>query len=161
MRFAASGDRGRKSAQRGQDMALCACNGKALGLIQAFRWSRDIVIRIGSVELHRRFRYQLSCQWYRLVRTCGIVTLRQQPQTAAGVVFVTLEDESGSVNVIVWKTVKARFRDALYRARLLAVYGVWQRDDDSGGEVRHVVASRLVDMTHLLGDIAIGSRDFH
>ena len=97
----------------------------------------------------------------RLVRTCGIVTLRQQPQTAAGVVFVTLEDESGSVNVIVWKTVKARFRDALYRARLLAVYGVWQRDDDSGGEVRHVVASRLVDMTHLLGDIAIGSRDFH
>jgi len=97
----------------------------------------------------------------RLVRACGIVTMRQQPQTANGVVFVTLEDESGSVNVIVWKAVKTRYRDALYRARLLAVYGVWQRDDESGGEVRHVVASRLVDLSPLLGNIAIASRDFH
>ena len=96
----------------------------------------------------------------RLVRTCGIVTMRQQPQTAKGVVFVTLEDESGSVNVIVWKTVKDAFRDALYRARLLAVYGVWQRDADHGGQVRHLIAKRLVDMTPLLGDLSADSRDF-
>ena len=97
----------------------------------------------------------------RLVRACGIVTMRQQPQTAKGVVFVTLEDESGSVNVIVWKAVKEQFRDVVYRARLMAVYGVWQRDEESGGEVRHVVAKRLVDLTHLLGELATTSRDFH
>jgi error-prone DNA polymerase len=93
----------------------------------------------------------------RLVRACGIVTMRQQPQTAKGVVFVTLEDETGSVNVIVWKAVKEQFREVVYRARLMAVFGVWQRE----GEVRHVVAKRLVDLTHLLGDLSTVSRDFH
>jgi error-prone DNA polymerase len=97
----------------------------------------------------------------RLVRACGIVTMRQQPSTAKGVVFVTLEDESGSVNVIVWKAVKEQFRDVLYRARLMAVYGVWQRDEATGGNVRHVVAKRLVDLTHLLGELPTTSRDFH
>ncbi|OGB29730.1 MAG: hypothetical protein A3F78_17805 [Burkholderiales bacterium RIFCSPLOWO2_12_FULL_61_40] len=96
-----------------------------------------------------------------LVRACGPVTMRQQPQTAKGVVFVTLEDETGSVNVIVWKAVKERFCQEVVRARLLAVYGVWQRDDESGGEVRHVVAKHLVDLTHLLGNLATTSRDFH
>jgi error-prone DNA polymerase len=97
----------------------------------------------------------------RLVRACGIVTMRQRPQTAKGVVFITLEDETGSVNVIVWKAVKEQFRHAVYQSRLLAVYGVWQRDDDSGGEVRHVIAKRLVDLTDLLGELATTSRDFH
>jgi len=97
----------------------------------------------------------------RLVRACGIVTMRQRPQTAKGVVFVTLEDETGSVNVIVWKAVKERFRQAVYQSRLLAVYGVWQRDEDSGGEVRHVIAKRLVDLTPLLGELVTTSRDFH
>ena len=97
----------------------------------------------------------------RLVRACGIVTMRQRPQTAKGVVFVTLEDETGSVNVIVWKAVKERFRQEVYQSRLLAVYGVWQRDEESGGEVRHVIAKRLVDLTPLLGELATTSRDFH
>jgi error-prone DNA polymerase len=97
----------------------------------------------------------------RLVRACGIVTMRQQPGTAKGVVFVTLEDETGSVNVIVWKAVKEQFRDVVYQSRLMAVFGVWQRDEASGGEVRHVVAKRLVDLTHLLGELATTSRDFH
>jgi error-prone DNA polymerase len=97
----------------------------------------------------------------RLVRACGIVTMRQRPQTAKGVVFVTLEDETGSVNVIVWKAVKERFRQEVYQSRLLAVYGVWQRDEESGGEVRHVIAKRLVDLTPLLGALATSSRDFH
>jgi error-prone DNA polymerase len=95
------------------------------------------------------------------VRACGIVTMRQQPGTAKGVVFVTLEDETGSVNVIVWKSVKEQFREVLYRARLMAVYGIWQRDEASGGEVRHVIAKRLVDLTALLGSLSTVSRDFH
>ena len=96
-----------------------------------------------------------------LVRACGIVTVRQQPQTAHGVTFVTLEDETGTVNVIVWRALRERQRQELIHARLLAVYGVWQRDVDSGGQVRHVIAKRLVDLTPLLGRLSTGSRDFH
>jgi error-prone DNA polymerase len=91
-----------------------------------------------------------------LARACGIVTMRQQPETANGVVFVTLEDETGVVNVIVWRSVRERQRAALLRSRLLAVYGAWQRE----GEVRHLVAQRLEDLTPLLGDLATASRDF-
>ena len=97
----------------------------------------------------------------RLVRACGLVTMRQQPGTAKGVVFVTLEDETGSVNVIVWKSLRERQRPELLKSRLLAVYGVWQRDEASGGNVRHVIAKRLVDLTPLLGGLTTHSREFH
>ena len=95
-----------------------------------------------------------------LVRCCGIVTLRQQPQTAKGVIFVSLEDETGVVQVIVWKSVRERQRAALLQSRLLAVQGRWQRE----GEVCNVVAARLVDLTPWLGRLADAtnkSRDFH
>ena len=97
----------------------------------------------------------------RLVRAGGIVVMRQQPQTAKGVTFVTLEDETGSVNVIVWKSLKDRQRNVLLRARLLAVSGVWQRDVESGGEVRHLIAQSLQDLTPLLGGLRTASREFH
>jgi error-prone DNA polymerase len=93
----------------------------------------------------------------RLVRACGIVTLRQQPPTAKGVVFVSLEDEHGTVQVIVWKSVRERQRQELMNAKLLGVYGTWQRE----GEVRNLIAQRLVDLTHWLGRLAAPSRDFH
>ena len=76
------------------------------------------------------------------MRACGIVTVRQRPQTAKGTIFVTLEDETGNVNVIVWKRARAAAREVL-KSRLLAVQGMWQRDVDSGGEVRHLVATGL------------------
>jgi error-prone DNA polymerase len=81
------------------------------------------------------------------VRTCGLVTMRQQPVTAKGVVFVTLEDESGNTNVIVWKALRERQRQELLHAHLLGVQGRWQRDEDTGGQVRHLVAQRLYDLT--------------
>ena len=96
-----------------------------------------------------------------LARACGLVTVRQQPGTAKGVVFITLEDETGSVNVVVWRDLKERFRDAVFHARLLAVYGVWQRDLDTGGKVAHLVAKRLEDRTAWLGELVHRSRDFH
>ncbi|MCL4182324.1 MAG: error-prone DNA polymerase [Burkholderiaceae bacterium] len=94
-----------------------------------------------------------------LVRCCGIVTLRQQPETAKGTIFVTLEDESGVVQVIVWRHVRDAQRRALLQSKLLAVYGRWQRE----GEIRNVVAQRLLDLTPLLGRLAqrTRSRDFH
>ena len=96
----------------------------------------------------------------RLARACGIVTMRQQPYTAKGVVFVTLEDETGHVNVIVWKALKERQRPALLRSRLLAVYGTWQRDVESGGDVCHLIAGHLQDLTPLLGGLTTQSREF-
>lgn len=92
----------------------------------------------------------------RLARASGLVTHRQRPATAAGVVFVTLEDESGVVNVICWPQLVRRQRRALLGSRLLTVYGVWQRE----GEVRHLVAHRLVDHTPLLQGLDSRSRDF-
>ena len=96
----------------------------------------------------------------RLVRACGLVTMRQQPQTAKGVVFVTLEDETGQVNVIVWKSIREKQRPALLRSRLLAVHGTWQRDVESSGMVCHLIAGHLQDLTPLLGGLTTQSREF-
>ena len=97
----------------------------------------------------------------RRVVACGLVVMRQQPQTAKGVTFVTLEDETGSVNVIVWQALKEKQRSELLRSRLLAVHGVWQRDVESGGAVCHLIARRLQDLTPLLGGLSTQSREFH
>jgi error-prone DNA polymerase len=97
----------------------------------------------------------------RRVVACGLVTMRQSPSTAKGVVFVTLEDEHGCVNVIVWQSVRERQLKALLHARLLAVWGEWQRDVDSGGQVRHLIAQRLQDLTPMLGGLSTQSREFH
>ncbi len=105
----------------------------------------------------------------RQVAACGIVTVRQQPQTAKGTIFITMEDETGPVNVIVWKSLREKQRGEVLHARLLAVYGVWQRSEEEGaqkghgghGAVRNLVAQRLEDLTPLLGRLGTSSRDFH
>ncbi len=97
-----------------------------------------------------------DCPHGRLARASGLVTHRQRPETAKGVVFVTLEDETGAVNVIVWPQVAEAQRRPLLASTLLTVYGIWQRE----GEVRHLVARRLVDHTPLLQGLATASRDF-
>ena len=87
----------------------------------------------------------------------GIVIGRQRPDTASSVVFVTLEDETGCVNVIVWRDLGERQRRELLCARLMAVYGAVERE----GEVVHVIARRLADHSELLDRLATSSRDFH
>ena len=87
----------------------------------------------------------------------GLVTGRQRPGTASGVTFVTLEDETGMINVIVWRDLAERQRKELLRANLLTVYGTLERE----GEVVHLIAARLHDQTALLGKLAARSRDFH
>ena len=91
------------------------------------------------------------------VRAAGIVTCRQRPGTASGVVFVTLEDETGYINVVVWSRLVERQRRELLGARLMGVEGKLQRE----GEVIHLLARRLTDHTRLLGTLATASRDFH
>ena len=90
-------------------------------------------------------------------RAAGLVTCRQRPDTASGVVFVTLEDETGCVNVVLWRRLVERQRREAIAARLLGVEGVVERD----GEVVHLVARRLFDYSGLLGPLAAHSRDFH
>ena len=99
----------------------------------------------------------------RTVRACGIVKGRQRPGTANGTIFVTLEDETGNVNVIVWNHVIDAWREPLLKSHLLAVQGTWQRDDDSGGKVQHLIATGFKDLTPLMGRLAQSntSRDFH
>jgi len=91
-----------------------------------------------------------------LARGAGIVTVRQRPGTAKGVLFITIEDETGNVNVIVWPDLVDQYRREVLGASLLGVYGVWQQE----GIVRHLVAKRLVDLSHLLGKLPTASRDF-
>jgi error-prone DNA polymerase len=92
-----------------------------------------------------------------LARASGLVTHRQRPETAKGVIFVTLEDETGAVNVIVWPQVAESQRKPLLASTLLTVYGVWQCE----GEVRHLIARKLVDHSTLLQGLSARSRNFH
>jgi error-prone DNA polymerase len=91
------------------------------------------------------------------VKHAGLVTSRQRPSTANGTTFLTLEDEDGLVNVIVWRDLLQRQRRVLLDARLLAVDG---RLESAEG-VRHLIAERLVDLTGMLEGLATRSRDFH
>ena len=92
-----------------------------------------------------------------LARVAGIVTCRQRPGTASGVVFVTLEDESGLANIVVHAPLVERQRRELLGATLLGVFGQISRE----GAVVHVVAKRLVDLSAWLGRLSPASRDFH
>jgi error-prone DNA polymerase len=94
------------------------------------------------------------------IRTAGIVTCRQRPSTASGVTFVTLEDETGTINVVVWRATAEQYRRELLGATLLAVYGHIERTD-AAAPVIHVIAQRLVDLSPLLGRLTVPSRDFH
>jgi error-prone DNA polymerase len=99
----------------------------------------------------------LAVEHGRNVSVAGLVTGRQRPGTASGVTFVTLEDEFGNLNVVVWRDLAERQRAALVNSRLLKVDGRWE----AVGEVRHLIAGRLTDLTPLLDGIPVRSRDFH
>ncbi|AOB30887.1 DNA polymerase [Bordetella sp. H567] len=108
----------------------------------------------------RRFETAETLNGYpdkRLARACGLVTVRQRPGTANGTIFVSIEDETGAVNVVVRPELIERQRQALLASTLLGVYGVWQNVN----KVRHLIAHRLVDLTPLLGDLSVSSRNFH
>jgi error-prone DNA polymerase len=94
------------------------------------------------------------------VRTTGIVTCRQRPGTASGVTFVTLEDETGWINVVVWRATAERYRRELLGATLLTVYGHIERVEATDCAVIHLIASRLVDHSKLLGGLVVDSHDF-
>ncbi len=120
-------------------------------------------------ELAQRFKVQPAAvlRGYpdgRIARASGLVTHRQRPGTAKGTVFITLEDDTGTVNVIVWPAVAEAQRKPMVGARLLTVFGQWQRQGGAGGDddsaVMHLVAMKLLDHTELLQGLVSRSRDF-
>ncbi|MFA7386671.1 MAG: error-prone DNA polymerase [Thiohalobacteraceae bacterium] len=108
-------------------------------------------MRLSSSEDLRQAR---PGQWLRLA---GLVTCRQRPATSSGVTFLTLEDEYGCVNVVVWRDLAERQRRELLGAQLLGVYGQIERQ----GEVIHLMAKRLDDHSALLGGLRVSARNFH
>jgi error-prone DNA polymerase len=93
----------------------------------------------------------------RPLRCAGLVTVRQHPGTAKGVTFVTLEDETGIVNVVVWRDLAVRQHRVLLESRVMAVDGVLESSDG----VTHLIARRLHDFSALLPELGFASRDFH
>uniref|UniRef100_UPI0030DBB75C error-prone DNA polymerase n=1 Tax=uncultured Marinobacter sp. TaxID=187379 RepID=UPI0030DBB75C len=91
------------------------------------------------------------------VQVAGLVTGRQRPGSASGVTFVTLEDETGNINVVVWLATARRQRKPLITARLLHVKGVIERE----GDIIHLMAGKLTDLSHLIHTLPVSSRDFH
>ncbi|MBU2874386.1 error-prone DNA polymerase [Marinobacter salexigens] len=91
------------------------------------------------------------------VQVAGLVTGRQRPGSASGVTFITLEDETGNINVVVWLETARRQRKPLLTARLLHVKGILERE----GEIVHIMAGKLSDLSHLIQTLPVNSRDFH
>jgi error-prone DNA polymerase len=148
---------------------------EGIPLLRAPREGQDIVADYGSLgltlrrhplallreKLQRRGVVPMQELWEhpngKLVRTAGLVITRQRPGSAGGVTFVTMEDETGYVNLIVWNRVAVEQRAALLESRLLEVRGKLQRE----GDVQHVIAQQLTDLSSLLGDLVVASRNFH
>ena len=105
-----------------------------------------------------------GCKQGNYVQIAGIVTCRQRPSGPSGVVFMTLEDETGNSNVIVWKSILDRFRAALLQSQLIAIKGVVEREES----VIHVIAGHVRDLSHKMRELArdtsvpkIEARNFH
>jgi error-prone DNA polymerase len=148
---------------------------EGIPLLRAPREGQDIVADYGSLgltlrrhplallrdKLQRRGNVPTQELWEqpngKMVRTAGLVITRQRPGSAGGVTFVTMEDETGYVNLIVWNRVAVEQRAALLESRLLEVQGKLQRE----GDVQHVIAARLTNLSSMLGDLVVASRNFH
>ncbi|WP_417685743.1 error-prone DNA polymerase [Pseudidiomarina gelatinasegens] len=101
-----------------------------------------------------------QCRHKQIIRVAGLVTCRQRPGTASGVTFVTLEDESGLINIVIWQHTARAFRHTYLTAQLLKVKGVVEIH----GDVIHVIAGQLEDGTEQLAHLGMEanrSRDFH
>ena len=93
----------------------------------------------------------------RHIRVAGLVTCRQRPGTAGGVTFVTLEDETGNTNVVVWRDLAEKERIPLLSSRLMIVHGKLEHQ----GAVTHLIAAHLENVSHLIHSLAVASRNFH
>ena len=135
--------------------------GLTLGLHPMHLLREDVEFRrcIQSAELR-------SIRPGRFVQVAGLVTCRQRPSSASGVIFLTLEDEIGNTNIVVWQSVLQRFRPQILQGQLLRIKGIIERE----GEVIHVIAGSVDDLSGKLESLTtrdekqkrlVNSRDFH
>jgi error-prone DNA polymerase len=153
------------SAEQSASPTLSALTPLTLGqeVISDFR-STGLSLRAHPVKLLRRlltgcYRAEDLKQVAsgRYIRVAGLVTCRQRPGTASGVTFVTLEDETGNTNVIVWRDLAEKERRALIASRLMIVHGKLEHQ----GPITHLVAEHMQDASHMLADLTVASHDFH
>ncbi|USD66178.1 error-prone DNA polymerase [Vibrio sp. SCSIO 43136] len=111
----------------------------------------------GKLGRFTRHRDLVNTDHQSLVHVVGVVTGKQSPGTAAGVTFFTLEDDTGNINVVVWAGTARAQKQAYLTAKILKVSGILERE----GEVTHVIAGKLTDMTEHLAQFKSKSRDFH
>jgi error-prone DNA polymerase len=111
----------------------------------------------GKLPRFTRMKQLVEKEHKSLVTVVGVVTGRQSPGTAAGVTFFTLEDDTGNINVVVWRATARAQKQAYLTSKVLMVKGILERE----GEVTHVIAGKLIDYTHNLAELKSKSRDFH
>jgi len=113
--------------------------------------------RAGKIGAFSRANQLLEIPHKSFVNVVGVVTGRQAPGSAAGVTFMTLEDDTGNINVVVWAGTARAQKQPFLTAKVLKIKGILERE----GEVIHVIAGKLSDMTDHLGSLSSSSRDFH
>ena len=91
------------------------------------------------------------------IKVAGLVTCRQRPASATGVLFLTLEDETGNINIVIWEALQKRFRQALLKSQILLIKGKMERKNS----VVHIIAGYIEDHSHAIGQLNNPSRDFH
>jgi len=98
-----------------------------------------------------------------LIEVAGVVTGRQRPGSASGVIFMTIEDETGNINVVLWKGIQERFRREILTSQILYIKGTLEISDlsEDGHGVANVVAGYVEDQGHALPRLKAKSRDFH
>ncbi|GAL36917.1 DNA polymerase III alpha subunit [Vibrio maritimus] len=111
----------------------------------------------GKLGRFTRMTELINKEHQSLVTVVGMVTGKQSPGTAAGVTFFTLEDDTGNINVVVWQATARAQKQAYLTSKILKVKGILERE----GEVTHVIAGRLIDMTEQLSELKVQSREFH
>jgi error-prone DNA polymerase len=117
------------------------------------------VLRESSDAFHQCLRATdlTTLRHGRFVQIAGLVTGRQRPSTASGIIFMTVEDETQNINVVIQHHVQAHFRKAVLHSQLIRIKGILEKENG----VIHVVAGHLTDLSHLLSGFTIRSRDFH
>ena len=84
-----------------------------------------------------------------IISVAGLVLVRQRPSTAKGVTFITLEDETGTTNIIIWKKIFNKYRRTIIESRLLKITGKLQRE----GDICHIIAEHIEDISYMLDEI--------
>ncbi|RUO29535.1 error-prone DNA polymerase [Aliidiomarina sanyensis] len=112
---------------------------------------------MGELPVHRKAHELKALRHGQLVTIVGVVTNRQRPGTASGVTFMTLEDDTGTMNVVLWQDLARQQRREWLKASLLSVKGILEME----GDVIHIVAGDMRDLSARLPVARIKSRDFH